>query len=211
MAPPPSKGKPAFRLPSDVSFEKQRLCNAWAYVFRHRALGELGRILLQELGDGRCHLSCEVVGDLADPMTVRRMAIFKPLGLELTRQMEMAMGAAAEGAGEVQPPPRPPQAQEVIESKLMACERCGAVVAMLIFAPVATDAGRFEDYARKMYPQYSRLNVPTWIIGPALGAGPLIERPADVLQVWPMREPIQRLRPAQFNARVDQLARQHCG
>ena len=93
----------------------------------------------------------------------------------------------------------------------MACERCGAVVAMLIFAPVATDPGRFEDYARKMYPQYSRLNVPTWIIGPALGAGPPIERPAGVVKVWPTREPIERLRPAQLNARIDQLATGHCG
>jgi len=25
----------------------------------------------------------------------------------------------------------------------------------------ATDPGRFEDYARKMYPQYNQLNVPT--------------------------------------------------
>jgi hypothetical protein len=50
---------------------------------------------------------------------------------------------------------------------------------MLIFAPKATDSVRFEDYARKMYPQYNRLNVPTWIIGPALGEGPLIESPAD--------------------------------
>lgn len=31
------------------------------------------------------------------------------------------------------------------------------------------------------------------------GEGPLIDRPADVLKVWPMREPIQRLSPAQFN------------
>jgi hypothetical protein len=53
-----------------------------------------------------------------------------------------------------------------------------------------TDPERFEDYARKMYPQYNRLNVPPWIIGPALGEGPLIERPADVLKVWPTREPI---------------------
>jgi hypothetical protein len=210
MALPPSKGKTAFQLPPDVSFEKQRLRNAWAYVFRHRVLGELGRILLQELSDGRCHISCEVVGDPADPMTARRAAIFKPLGLELTRQMGMAMGTAAEGAGEVQPPPRPAQAKEVIESKIIPCERCGAAVAMLIFAPAARDAGRFEDYARKMYPQYSRLNVPAWIIGPALGAGPLMERPADALKVWPAREPIERLRPAQFNARVDQLATQHC-
>ena len=40
-------------------------------------------------------------------------------------------------------------------------------------------------YARKMYPHYNHLNVPTWIIGPALGAGSLIDRPADVLKVWP--------------------------
>ena len=46
----------------------------------------------------------------------------------------------------------------------------GGVVAMLIFAPEATDPGRFEDYARKMYPEYY-LNVLTWIIGPALAKG----------------------------------------
>jgi hypothetical protein len=136
---------------------------------------KLGRLLLQELQNGRCHLSCEVVGDLADPMTAQRMAIFQPLALALTCQMEAAMGGTPEDAGRVEPPPRPPQPKEVIESKRMACERCGAVVAMLIFAPLATDPGRFEDYARKMYPQYTRLNGPTWIIGPALGAGPLIE------------------------------------
>ncbi len=60
------------------------------------------------------------------------------------------------------------------------CERCGRMVAMLIFAPQATDPGGFEDYARKMYPEYTRLDLPTWIIGPALGDGPLIDRPADI-------------------------------
>jgi hypothetical protein len=211
MAPHRSKGKTAFQLPSDISFEKQRLCDAWAYVFRHRVLGGLGRIVLQEGDDGRCHISCEVVGDPSDPMTAQRIAIFKPLGLKLAHQMEMATGPTAEGAGWVEPPLRPAQAREMIESKIIPCERCATVVAMLVFAPVATDPGRFEDYARKMYPQYNHLNVPTWIIGPALGAGPLLERPADVLKVWPTREPIQRLRPAQFNARLDQLATGHCG
>jgi len=81
---------------------------------------------------------------------------------------------------------------------------------MLIFAPKATDPGRFEDCARKMYPQYNRFNVPTWIIGPALGEGPLIEHPTDVLKVWPTREPIQRLPPPQFNPLLDQLATRHC-
>ena len=115
------------------------------------------------------------------------------------------MGTTPEEAGPVDPPPRPPEAKEVIESKIIPCERCGTVVAMLIFAHNATDPGRFEDYARKMYPQYNHLNVPTWIIGPALGEGPLIERPADLLKVWPTREAIQRLPPAQFNRLLDQL------
>jgi hypothetical protein len=57
-----------------------------------------------------------------------------------------------------------------------------------------------------MYPQYNCLNVSTWIIGPALGEGLLIDRPADVLKVWPTREPIQRLPPAQFSPLLDQLA-----
>jgi hypothetical protein len=162
------KSKTGFQLPPDVSFEKQRLSNAWAYVFRHRLLGEIGRILLQELDDGRCHISCEVVGDPSDPMTTQRAAIFKPLGLELTRQMEAVMGRTREDVGSVDLPPRPPETKEVIESKLIPCERCGTVVAMLIFAPNATDAGHLEDYARKMYPHYNHLNVPTWIIGPAL-------------------------------------------
>jgi hypothetical protein len=61
-----------------------------------------------------------------------------------------------------------------------------------------------------MHPQYARLDVPTWVIGPALGAGALIERPADVLKVWPARGPIERLRPAQLNARVDRLVKGHC-
>jgi hypothetical protein len=39
----------------------------------------------------------------------------------------------------------------------------------------------------QIHPQYKHLK-----IGPALGEGPLIERPADVLKVWPRRELIQR-------------------
>jgi hypothetical protein len=101
--------------------------------------------------------------------------------------------------------------KEVVESRLIPCERCGTMVAMLIFAPQATDAGRFEDYARKMYPEYTRLNLPTWIIGPALGSGPPIDRPAEILKIWPAREPMQRQRPAEFNSMLDRLITEHCG
>jgi hypothetical protein len=82
-------------------------------------------------------------GDPSDPMTTQRTAIFQPLGLELTRQMEAAMGTTPEEAGPVHPPKHPLEAKEVIESKIISCERCGTVVAMLIFAPKATDPGAF--------------------------------------------------------------------
>jgi hypothetical protein len=199
-----------FRLPPDVSFDKQPLHYGWAYVFRHRSLGELGRIVLEETDDGRTRLSFEVVGDPNDPMTAERAAIFQPLGMELARQMEAAIGPTADAVPSG-PPPRPPEPKEVIESRLIPCERCGRMVAMLIFAPQATDPGGFEDYARKMYPEYARLDLPTWIIGPALGDGPLIDRPADILKIWPAREPIERKRPAEFNSMLDRLGAGHCG
>lgn len=160
-----SGGESPFTLPPDVSFEKQPVAGGFAYVFRHRTLGTLGRILLQGRGDGQCQLTCEVAGDPNDPMTAKRKAVFEPLGLEISRRMPS--NPAMDPTRGTPPPPAAPT--EVIESKRLPCPRCGRWAAMLIFAPLATDAGRFEDVARKMYPEYTRLDVPTWIIGPALG------------------------------------------
>jgi hypothetical protein len=145
-----------FALPPDVSFTKQRMAYGWAYIFRHRTLGELGRILLQDRPDGRCQLSCEVVGDPADPRTAERAAIFQPLALALSARIQAATGPVTD-PDLAPPPPLPPEPKQVVESKLIPCERCGAMAALLIFAPEATDPGRFEDYARLMYPEYTRL------------------------------------------------------
>ena len=98
----------------------------------------VGNVNGESAADGRCHISCEMVGDPSDRMTTQREAIFKPLGLELTRQMEAVMCRTPEDAGSVDIPPRPPEIKEMIESKLIPCERCGTVAAMLIFAPNAT-------------------------------------------------------------------------
>jgi hypothetical protein len=200
-----------FHLPPGISVCKQALSYGWAYVFRHHSLGQLGRIVLRETSDRRTHLSCEVAGDAKDPMTADRMALFKPLALELSRRMEGGGdGSATAEAGWTDPPSRPPEPKELIESKLIPCEHCGVMVAMLILAPGATDARGFEDYARKMYPEYTRLNLPTWILGPALGGSQLMEQPADMLKVWPERAPMRRQRPAEFNAMISRLATGHC-
>ena len=136
-----------FRLPPGVSITKQTVSDGWAYLFRHHSLGQLGRIVLKETADGRTHISCEVAGDAHDPMTAQRLAVFQPLSLKITQLMGGGSSELRDG-GWAEPPQALPPETEVVESKLISCERCGVKLAMLIFAPGATDAGRFEDYAR---------------------------------------------------------------
>ncbi len=205
--PSPSQG--GFRLPPGVSFSKEPLSDGTAYVFRHEELGLLGRLILRDIAGANCHISLELSGDPDDPMTEKRAAIFKPLGMELASRLEKQLGSAGTVQG-LTPPSSPPPSHELVESKMMQCEQCDAGVALLIFADQATDHGGLEDYARKMYPQMQQLNLPTWVIGPPTGEEPLPERPADIMKVWPEREPVQRLRPNEFNPIVDQLARTHC-
>lgn len=204
---PPQGG---FRMPPGVSHAKEPVAGGgMAYVFRHQKLGLLGRLVLQDVG-GQTHVAMEIAGDPDDPMTAKRAAIFKPLAAELTQRLEAQSGPAVAPPGGASPSALPPSSGELVESKLMQCNRCGTGVALLIFAPEATDPGRFEDYARRMYGQVQQLKVPTYVIGPALGDGPLMERPADILQIWPERQPMQRLRPDEFNPILDQLAQTHC-
>ncbi len=206
---PPKKRQSDFRLPRGVSMHKEPLPSGWAYVLRHKDLGLLGRLVLYGLPSGHCQVSCEVAGDPADPLTARRRAVLEPLTTELVRRLE-AQTSTVQGVPWGTPPPSPPRPGRLIESKLMQCERCDAGVALLIFADEATDHGGLEDYARLMYGQIQATNLPTWIIGPPQGDALLPERPADILKVWPVREPVRRLRPDEFNPLLAALARAHC-
>ena len=203
------KTQSRFKLPEDVSFKKERLESGWAYVFRHTQLGNLGRIVLFGRPDGRTHVTRDVAGDKGDPMTEKRAAIFKPLGIQLARQLDIATGGTGEDQW-VDPPPRRCESPKRVATKLMQCERCGASVALLIFADYATDHGGLEDDARLMYPKVVELNVPTWVIGPPIGNEPGLESPADILRIWPQREDICQLRPDEFNPIIEELTRTHC-
>lgn len=196
-----------FSLPPGVSFQKQQLADCWAYVFRHQTLGELGRIVLKGLPNGHCHVSSEAAGDPDDPMTQQRKDIFAPLSEQITGVLENTLGPGDLGGHTAPVSPKP--LQEIVQCEYTPCERCGETAALLIFANDATDPGRFEDYARKMYHEYKRLDVPTWIIGPPLGVAGF-QTPSNILQVWPTREPIRRSTPKEFNADLDALLERHC-
>ncbi len=90
-----------FRLPPDVTTSKTRIQDQWIYTFRHKEIGELGRIRLKGI-DARNWINCETVGDPDDPVTTKRHSIFEPLGKEIAAPMEMALGS---GVADRSPPP----------------------------------------------------------------------------------------------------------
>lgn len=195
--------KTGFRLPADVRVSRELLFNGVAYTFRHLRLGDLGRMLVEGTLSGETRITNEVAGEPDDPMTQRRREVFEPLCLALSR-------AIGPGRDTPVPAKRPGVPLDQVAGEEVRCETCGVVVAFLVFAESAADEASFEDYARLMYMHYARLNVPTYLIGPTLGDGPMAHRPADILQVWPQRKPVERLRPDEFNPRVEKLATQHC-
>ncbi len=200
-----------FHLPKDVTFSKEPLPNGMAYVFRHQELGLLGRILVQDHGIGQCVLSCEIAGDPGDPMTAKREAIFKPAAMEITQRFQKIIGGPEIPVNpSLQTSPR--DQGEYIESKIIQCRRCNAGVALLIIAINARNLGEMEDYARKMFSQVKRLNLPSYVIGPMIDdGGPVEERPSNVLKIWPEREPMRCMRPSEFNPILAILAKAHCG
>lgn len=195
-------------MPSGVSFRKEVLQGNHVYVFRHIELGDLGRIVVQGLQNGHSHISCEVVGDLDDPMTAVRKDIFAPLSEQVTSIMETLLGKGSLN-GSV-PPPSPKSNTEVVESKLIPCAQCGRNAALLIFADDATTPGDFADYARKMYHKYKELDVPTWIIGPPVGEFAESKTPTHVMKVWPNRGNIFKTTADEFNAELDAMLDKNC-
>ena len=195
-------------MPPGVSFRKEVLQGKQAYVFRHVELGDLGRIVVQGLPNGHCHLSSEVAGDPDDPMTAVRKEMFAPLSEQVTSAMEAMLGKGS--LDESTSPSSPRNPTEVVESKLIPCERCGNNAALLIFADDATTPGDLEDYARKMYHKYKELDVPTWIIGPPAGELAESRTPTQVMKVWPSREDIVTITADEFNAELDALLGKHC-
>lgn len=197
----------ALRLPPDISMAKEFLPDGAIYVFRHRTLGMLGRIRIQERARGGSHLVCEVAGDPDDPNTARRAALFEPLGRSIAALLPTDTEALALG----EPlPAAPHDSGQWVRGERICCVECGEPVAYVTFAADATDPGRFEDYARRLYAEHARWNLPAWIVGPVRGPSKRDLGIADVLQVWPTRGSIVPMTGTQFDAMIDQLVDDHC-
>lgn len=202
----------AFQLPPDISSQKVRLPQGWAYIFRHKALGQIGRIVLRPHPDGRTIASAEVTGEPDDPMTEKRREIFEPIGNKLVKALEDAMIARGRPAAEpMNPPPSPIPGQTTqIATKMFNCTKCGANVGLIIFAEPGLNDGVLEDSYRMMYQKIIGFNVPTWIVGEISGEGNPMKNKARIMKVHPHREPVFEGSPEMFNPMLQALENQHC-
>ena len=191
-------------LPPEITFKKSRIQDQWVYTFRHESLGEIGRIRLKGTGQNTM-INLDITGDPNDPMTAKRREIFEPLGMRIADQMESVVGR---GTAPPVPTPQPIQPKTIVGSKIMQCLKCDAYVALLIFAEDARTSDRLEDYARMMYSNYSKTDLPTWVIGAPLDNSE--NPPAHIMKVWPEREPVCILTPDKFNPVINKIQETHC-
>lgn len=190
-----------------MSFHRAPLPDGIAYVFHHAELGELGRLCVTGTASGETCVVTEIAGDERETLFAQRRAMLEPLSHDIVAALE-----SVGGPSNTPPPPlsaRPTVSAGSIPVEEVRCNRCGALVALLVFTEGATDRDRFEDVARLMYPHFAVTTAQTFIIGPEQGSTPAIFR-AAIMKVWPQREPITTFTPDQFRSRNTPLLTGHC-
>ena len=202
----PNKNK-SFKLPPDVICQKEAIKNnGTSYTFRHKEWGEVGRIDVIPQGNQSKINAFVVANDPGDPLAEMRTALFRTIALDFNTELEKAHGKGTS----IKPPVDDlNRNQKIIESKLMVCETCDAPVALLIFAPGAYTAGELEDYARMMYANTRKTNLPTWIIGAEDEVNPEKEGIALILKTWPDRQPAKKISSLIFEPMLDKLQSKH--
>lgn len=196
----------AVPAPPGVTYAQVQMEGMQALSVRDVRLGELGRIILR-VEAGVLRLMTAVAGEPGDAQTSARLDAFKPIAEAFMKHFDAPFAATdwnLGAKGRLHAPTADIAAQQV------PCKRCGAIVALLIHADDARNVGGLNDYARRLHNEIARLNVPTWVLGPALGGGPIRDRPSDMMKVWPTIEPVVRQPPAALHRILDRLILDHC-
>lgn len=196
-----------FSIPRSVQCHKSLMPNGkWSYVFRHKKLGEIGRVFFLPRHDGRNQLCCEVSGEPDDPMTKKRLKIFEPINRDVVDQVSLI----CEETEDV--PYDSPKETYTIPARSYSCAICEVLVAMLIFAFEGDTNADLEDYARMMYKKVRESNVPTWVVGRETAniVNGKDLRKSLVLKIHPEREAAIIMTPDELKDKIYKLMTQHC-
>jgi len=175
-------------IPEEVSVKKVTLgTDNIAFVFRHKKLGDLGRLLILPHHSGQTQLNIEVSGSPNDPMTKKRQDILEPIVKNLTGEIDIIYGQSSNEETVLYDSPAE---QHRIASEITPCDHCGKPAAMLIIASTATTQDSLEDIFRLMYEPTQQLNVPTWVIGQEneVQLNGKMTRQVLIMKVHPSRE-----------------------
>ncbi len=80
------------KMPTGVSFRKEQEGTTFYYVFTHKELGKLGRIVIKQQSPGQTEIKCEIVDNGGfSSKTKQRAEIFYPLAQQLIAGMELGL------------------------------------------------------------------------------------------------------------------------
>lgn len=192
----------------EVSCRKETLLTGEeVYIVRHKNLGDLGRILILQNGEN-CQLSFEVIGDEDDPGTVQRKEVFEPISHEISHLMESIFG---KGNGTIKPYESPVQIQS-FRAERIECNKCGACVAFIVYAPPNATPAVLEDNVRHSFSKAKEFNVPTWVISEeskVLINNMYVPRLLS-LKFFPERESIKYILGTELDDILCPLVEKHC-
>jgi hypothetical protein len=81
----------SFKLPPDVTFRKEQSGLTIAFVFTHKKLGPLGRIVVKPEGANQTRIDYEMMEPKGFSNPQERMEIFLPIAKELMERIELGL------------------------------------------------------------------------------------------------------------------------
>ena len=81
----------SFKLPPDVSFRKEQSGLIISFVFSHKKLGPLGRIVVKPEGTNQTRINYELMEPKGFSSTQERLEIFLPIAKELMERIELGL------------------------------------------------------------------------------------------------------------------------
>jgi len=195
-----------YQLPEKIKLRKESQGDVHIYYVRHEEIGDLGRIVLSEYM-GQSHFSSEVCGNPNDPLTQKRLEIFKPIAEDLIEEVSKQLKSPSQDIPLGSYKPEAKSSEHFVESQLLCCIKCNTPVCRIVYTHKNTQAD-IEDYYRLVFKEFKKFDILTYIVG-------LVDTYTEqvlVLKAYPQRdEKPEKIDANIFDVKVQNMQSGHCG